>query len=243
MATSQQSFEALIGRFKAGNTLLQSWVDFLPSNPLIQKAALATFVTDVEAANMLVASTKTTLDDARAARHALVFIDKDTNPSCLDRRIMQIATYLEGEVGKSHPAAKFVRSIRKKMRPKYAKKPAGTPRGAGTSPMERSNAAAVGQAQEVISRITALGVAYKPADNNLKVPGMTTIVDQIIAANQTVSTALDNYGNANRARKALYDTSTGIRQREVNIKGYLTSFSGGKKSNHYIEYAQAVKGS
>ena len=242
MPTSQKSFEALIGRFKAGNTLLQGWVDYAPSNSLIQKAALAAFITEVEAANLLVATTKTALDNARAARAALVFIDKDRNPTCLERRLQTIVPYLSGEFGKNHPATKFVHSVRLKMRPNYKKKAEGAPRGAGNSPMERSYAAAVGQAQEVISRLTSLGAAYKPADSNLKPPALQTLVDQIIAANTDVQNATEAYGVANHARKTLYDNASGMTSRVTSVKGYLASFTGGKKSDHYREYNKATKG-
>lgn len=242
MASSQLSFDARIGRFKDGNTLLQSWVDYTPTNTLIKKLAMSTFATDVETANALVGTTKTALDNARSTRAPLVFIDKETNPACLERRIQMIVNYLEGELGKNHPATKFVRGIRKKMRPKYAKKPPGTPRGAGNSPMERSYAASVGQAQEVIGRITALGASYTPADPNLMPAAMTALVNSIIAANAAVSAALETYGNANRARKTLYDNNDGMKERITSAKGYLASFPGGKKSNHYIEYSQAIKG-
>src|SRR5205823_6239573 len=133
------------------------------------------FIASIEAANTLVNTTKTALDNARNARAPLVFKIKNTNPDCLENRIVNIANYLSGDFGATHPAAKFVKAIVKKIRPHYAKKDPAAPRGAGKSPMEKSYASAAGHGQDVIDRITALAAAYNPADNNLKVVGMQAL--------------------------------------------------------------------
>ena len=46
----QGSFEDRIGKFKAGNDLVQSFLDYDPNNPFILKAALTSLISDVEAA-------------------------------------------------------------------------------------------------------------------------------------------------------------------------------------------------
>ena len=243
MAASQQSFESRLERFTLGDVLIQSWLDYDPKNPLIKKLSLTAFIGTVNTGNTLCNATKQTLGNAQTARAPLVFTKKDTNPACLQKRIEQMVPYLEGDFGKTAPSAKLVRSVRLKIRPVYPKKPPGTPRGAGNSPMERSFASAVGLGQKVVDCIAGLGADYKPANPDLSVASMQALVDLIKAKNKTVTEALEPFGNANRARRKLYDGDDGMKERIQSIKGYLASFQGGKKSDHYIEYSQALKGS
>ena len=243
MPASQQSFEARLERFILGNGLVQSWLDYDPQNVLIKKLSLTGFILSVNTANTLCNNTRQTLGNGQTARAPLVFTNKETNPACLQKRIEQIVPYLEGDLGKTSPSAKLVRSVRLKIRPVYPKKPPGTPRGAGNSPMERSFASAVGLGQKVVDCIFGLGAAYKPANPDLSVASMQALVNLIKDKNKIVTEALEPFGNANRARRKLYDQDDGMKERIVSIKGYLASFQGGKKSDRYIEYSQAIKGS
>lgn len=245
MAASQKSFEARAERFSLGIDLINGWVDYAPGNSLILKPALGTFRTEVASRNAAANTTLLSLATSQGTRAPLVFTIKDTNPLCLQKRIESIASYLAGDIGASHAATKLVKRVRLKIHPQYPKKVVTDPpqpRGAGRSPMEKSFASAVGHGQEVIDCITSLGAAYKPADVNLTVVKMQLLVNAIAAANTAVTLALEAYGTANRARKVIFDGNSGMAALTVNIKGYLTSFSGGKKSSHYIEFAQAIKG-
>jgi hypothetical protein len=241
MATSQKSFEARKTRFKNGETLIQSWMDYNSGNGKITKAALAAFILDLDVKDGTVTTTLIPVGDKQNERRIRVFAIEDTNPDCLENRIAGIVNYLNGD----HPgttAAKAVAGILKKIRPKYKKKDPAAPRGAGQSPSEKSFASIVGHGDKVIAHITALGVGYNPPDTNLTVANMQTLVDQIRQLNKDVAKNLDPYGEANRARKSVYDGNDGMNKRITLIKSYLASFSGGKRSNHYIEFSQAIKG-
>jgi len=242
--SSQQTFVAVLNRFKNGNALVQSWLDFAPGNPLIIKAALVPFITSIEGANTDVTTTEEAVGVARAVRNPLVFENKDTNPTCLETRIRGIVNDLRSNPDNAAfaTAAKKVNTILKKMRPHYPKKAPGTPRGAGNSPAEKSFASAVGHGRAVITIISGLGALYLPADNNLKVINMTALVDLIETENQNVQEALDNYGTANRLRNKLYKEKDGLEKRRSAILKYLSSFPGLTKSSHYIEFNQAIKG-
>jgi uncharacterized protein YqgV (UPF0045/DUF77 family) len=244
MAGSQRTFEAILNRFREGYNLISTWLDYSPNKTLIKKATLGVFIPSVEAANTLATNTEVALGNMRTSRHRLVFkvTEPTPNPLCAEARIGRIATYIEGDLDDGAQATKKVKSILKKMQPRYDKKAEGAPRGAGQSPSEKSFASAVGHLQEVIDIVTVLGVAYTPADVNLKVPALTTLMTDIKNANKAVTEAADAYGKANRARKKLYTGPDGISTQTVAVKGYLTSFDGGKKSDHYIEYNQAIKG-
>jgi len=244
---SQESFEAVLNRFKNGNVLVQGWLDYAPGNPLILKAALTTFITSVETANTAVTNTEEDLGTARGVRNPLVFEIKNTNPTCLETRIRGIENYLRSDPDNNafNVAAKKVNVILKKMRPNYPKKKPGdppVPRGTGKSPMEKSFSSAVGHGRAVITIVTKLALTYVPADNNLKVAQMTTLVDLIGTENGNVQTALQSYGEANKARLALYKGTLGLEKRRSAILKYLSSFPGLTKSNHYREYNQAIKG-
>jgi len=244
MATSQHTFESRIGRFKNGDVLVQGWLDYASANPLITKAALTTFISDVDAANGLVNTTSIAVDNARDQRNPLVFKLKDTNPLCLEARLQAIANYVSGEFKPTSAASKAIRAVLKKINPKYKKvtpvpgeEPAKT-----RSTAEASFTSMVGHGNTVIAIITALGVAYLPPDNNLKIPAMQTLVTQILDLNKLVAQKLEPLGNAEKARKKLYDGEGGMDDRIQLIKNYLGSFSPPKKHSHYIEYAQAIKG-
>ena len=86
------------------------------------------------------------------------------------------------------------------------------------------------------------GLVYSPPDPQLTVPELTSLRNQIRTATDQVSFAMDAYGKANRLRKDLYDAENGMTKRIAMIKRYLGSFPEGKKSNHYIEFSQAIKG-
>ncbi|HLG33618.1 MAG TPA: hypothetical protein VI757_01955, partial [Bacteroidia bacterium] len=241
---SQQSFPAVLNRFKDGNVLVQAWPDYSPGNPLIIKAALPPFILSVEAANDEVTNTETDLGTARGVRNPLVFEIKATNPACLEKRIRGIVNHQFSDPDNVLfvTAGKKINVILKKIRPKYPKKPPGTPRGSGNSPMEKSFASAVGHGRAVITIITKLGAADSPADANLSVVSMTTLVDLIEAENENVQSALEDYGVANRARLKLFKGPQGLEKRRSAILKYLSSFPGLTQSDHYIEYNQAIKG-
>lgn len=244
---SQQSFDAVLNRFKDGNILVQGWGDYTPGNALIIKAALTAFITSVETANAEATSTEEDLGTARGIRNPLVFEIGDTNPTCLETRIRGIVNYLKSDPDNNAfaVAAKKVNIILKKIRPSYPKKKPGdppVPRGTGKSPMEKSFASAVGQGRAVITIITKLAGAYLPADNNLKLAQMTTLVNLIDTENGNVQGALEDYGVANKARLKLYKGPQGLEKRRSAILNYLASFPGLKKSDHYREYNQAIKG-
>lgn len=240
----QQSFDAILQRFKNGNTLVQAWADYNPGNATITKAALMTFITSVDAANTAVTESETDLGTARGVRNPLVFEKRDTNPTCMETRMRAIVSYLSSDPDNNAftTSSKKAAAILKKIRPAYAKKEPGAPFGAGKSPMERSFASAVGHGKAFITIITKLGVAYNPADPNLSVANMTTLVNLIDTENGNVQSALEVYGEANKARKKLYDGPQGLEKRRSAILNYLASFPGLKKSNHYREYNQAIKG-
>ncbi len=240
MAGSQQSFDSVLTRFDNGRALLLTWGDYAPSNALIKTAALAAFITSVENANILTADKEQNVKDARDARGPLVFQIKDTNPECFELRIKGIRNYISGE-NLSKSAVKTLDGILKKIKPQYPKKVAGAARGAGKSPMEKSFNAAVGYGRTVINIITRLGIAYTPPDNNLTLANITALVTSIVDGNKAVQEALDDYGTANRARLALYAGKDGLQQRRTAILGYLSSFAGMKKSNHYKDYNAATK--
>jgi hypothetical protein len=169
------------------------------------------------------------------------------NDDCFQNRVTGIRNYVKGEdLPKATLAA--IERIIKKIEPRYPKKPEGppppNPNGKHPrSPSERSFASIVGYGRSVITLITKLGVNYNPPDANLSVASMTTLVDAIEGLNKDVQNALDDYGTANRARKDLYtNIKTGLESRKKAILSYLASFPGLKKSNHYIEFNDALKG-
>ena len=321
MAGSQGSFEDRIGKYKAGNTLIQGWADYAPTNTLITKAANNAFVAAVEAANTNVVAKKQISDDKKNDRKPLCFTDGTTNPDCAEQRIMRIASYLSSILPAGSKTVSSVNSILKKIRPNYpgtesfksfkvnagksitleniitnkiAKNTGTTPlevsepgstnppitleskeeatiitetgnllvknlseekggkirlkiktdKTVTNSPSEKTYASIDGFLTEVITLVNGIAAAtpYSPPDPKITVAQLTALRNQIRVANADVTTAMDIYGTANRERKALYDSTNGMATRIRLIKSYLGSFMGGKKSEHYIEFSQAIKG-
>lgn len=325
---SQGTFEDRIGKFKAGNVLIQSWDDYSSANPLITKAAGTAFITAVETGNTNVVTTLNTVGEKKDARRTLCFTLYDDNvevgiinPDCAQERIIRVHSYLEGLLPEGNATVDAIHDVLKKIRPRYkgatsnksfsikagdtiavsnvvdnepAKNTGNTdlswqeagsmnppvPFGPGQetvittesghiliknlsnikggkvrlvvksgkklskSPMEKTFASIPGFLSEVITLVGAIdsGISYNPPDSKLTVEELTALRENIIAANAEVTTAMDAYGEANRARKELYDGAGGMSKRIALIKSYLASFSGGKKSGHFIEFSQAIKG-
>jgi len=325
---SQGSFEDRIGKFTAGNTLVQSWGDYDPANPLITKAACNTFIGVVEAANTDVVAKKNALGDARNARKTLCFTQYDDNeeigilnPNCAEERIVRVHSYLVNLLPKDSAITAAVKEVLKKIRPSYKGSTAnksysldageelvinnvvsGEPaKNTGTtdismqdpessdppvvvapgqeaiattnsgrllvknlssvkrgrirlavktdktvtrSPMEKTFASIPGFLDEVITSCSNMppGVDYDPPDALLAIAELEGLRDDIRADNAAVNTALNEYGNSNKARKKLYDSTGGMTKRIGLIKSYLASFQDGKKGDYYVEYSQAIKG-
>ncbi len=325
---SQGTFEDRIGKYTAGNTLVQGWGDYDPGNALITKAAYTAFIASVETANTAVTTTKNAAGTAKDARRLLCFTLYDpneeigiTNPDCAQERIIRVQSYLEGLLPEGHATVDDVHTIMKKIRPKYKGATSGKSftvkagkeiavsnvvdnepaKNTGTtdlswqeagssnppvafgpgqsamittesgniiiknlsnvkqgkvrlviktgkkfskSPMEKTFASIPGFLKEVITLCGTLppGITYDPPDPLISVAGLTELHVLIVAGNGTVTTAMNAYGTANRERKELYDGKDGMVKRSALTKSYLASFSGGKKSEHFIEYSQAIKG-
>lgn len=327
MPGSQGSFQDRIGKFKNGNTLIQSWVDYDASGLYISKAALNTFIDDVETANNDVVSKEDDLGQAQDDRALLCFTIYDenavkgiANPNCAEQRIIGVRSYLKSLFPKGSKKIDIVEGIIGRMRPRYPDKiiqrsfkmkpeqeitvhnvvnggqarntlnttigwrevGSGapflevapktdflTPTASGslefinlgtenngqvrltifseetlnTSPSEHTFASIPGFLEEVITLVSKFAPGfYDPPDSDLTVTELEGLHDQIEAANAAVSDALDEYGESNRVRKELYDGENGMADRIAMIKSYLASFPGKKKSDHYIEYSQAIKG-
>src|SRR5262245_35796013 len=132
MTNSQQAYETRATRFANANALIQGWGDYTPTNnPAITKANLNTFSGDAITINTQVPLMLEGVNTPRGVRKPLAFKIKDTNPACLELRIVAIANYVKGEFKASSATYKTLKRIVKLMRPKYDKKDPNEPRGAG----------------------------------------------------------------------------------------------------------------
>ncbi|MBI4930758.1 MAG: hypothetical protein HY841_08350 [Bacteroidetes bacterium] len=112
------------------------------------------------------------------------------------------------------------------------------------SRMEKTYASIPGLLTDVISHIEGLNpsFSYNPPDDKLTTAELKKLKAEIEKLNSQLSASMDVYGTAHRDRKKLYDGTIGMSERIRLIKSYLGSFTGGKKSEHYIEFSQAIKG-
>jgi len=124
--SSQGSYADRIGKFTNGNTLLQGWVDYDATNPLVTKPALTTFIGEVEAANNDVVNKEDDLGEAQEARSLLSFTIYDDNtgigiinPNCAEQRIIGVHSYLESIFPEGSKKITIVEGIIGRMRPRY----------------------------------------------------------------------------------------------------------------------------
>lgn len=328
MPDFQGSFEDRIGKYIAGDTLIQKWGDYDPNNPLITKAGSTAFIAEVHEANSLVTKTKLEASQKKSDRRPLCFTQRDPNreigiinPDCAEQRIVRVHSYLAGLLQKDSTTVDMVATILKKIRPDYkratskksfsiaagrtitissvvsnapalntgssdlswqevgsenppvffkakaetmihtpsgkieVKNLSGKKRGrvrlliaSGKkniiSPSEKTFAGIPGFLSEVITLVSGLDIkySYNPPDDKLQTDQLSALLKQIEAAGSDVTASTDNYGSAVRERRRLYEGEEGMLERIRLTKSYLGSFSGGKKSGHFIEYSQALKG-
>lgn len=243
MTISLRSFETRFGYYQNANAVLQTWGDYTPTNPVITKAANTAFISDVGVKNGEVTTKEQAFLDNRNERRTITFrVIEGADINCLENRIRNIGSFIEGELPTRKAAIKKIKSFIRKIKPLYKKRTEGEPRGAGMSPSERSFAALVGYAKSVKGIITGLGLSYSPTNPNIQLANFSAFIDHIDQLNQDVATTEEVYGNAARERKDLYDGLNGMTDRIKLIRKYLASFPGGKLSPHYIEFSQAIKG-
>lgn len=328
MPGSQGSFEDRIGKYKAGDTIIQGLADYAPSSPLISKAANTAFITAVDNVNVSVTTKEQTEKTKKNTRSLLSFTVYDSNPvvgilnpDCAQQRMIGVFSYLDSILPEDDKTLELIKTINRKIRPLYkgtaSEKTFSIPAGqsitinnvitstlafntgsvnldwsevGGTnppetvnpgeettilapsgnilvqngsnikaakfrvtiktgkaqtnSPMEKTFASVVTFLTEVIALVGAIGggLVYSPPDPKLTLAELTALRNQIDSLNSQVATAMKEFGNTNRDRKTLYDGLNGMVDRIAMIKAYLASFPGKKKSNNYIEFAQAIKG-
>lgn len=328
MASSQSSYEDRLGKFKAVDTLIQSWSDYNPGNQLITKISSTSLISAVETANARVTITKNELGEKIAERKKLCFTLRKpkagggiTNPDCAEERLVRMHSYLLALLPKNSPAVDALATILKKIRPHYksdtGKKSFSLKAGGNltinnvvsdksafntgnsmlswqevknpnppvsfaakteiiiivpsgkilvknlsisrkgrirlmikagkkltNSRSEKTFVSITGFLNEVIT--LADGIAdppgYTPPDFKLSMSELINLCNEIQNANDEVTAARETYSNANSKRRKLYDGDEGMQDRIRLTKNYLGSFSGGKKSDHFIEYSQALKG-
>ena len=328
MPTFQGTFEDRIGKFKAGNTLIQSWADYNSTNPFIAKAGLPAFITSIENSNLNVINKLDIVGQKQRDRLPLCFIVYDNNtevgiinPDCAVLRIIGVHAYVKSLFPSGAKKVDLLKAIVDKIRPQYKgatgvksftiaagqsivvnnvvngsnatntgttnlewNEVGGTnvpapilpgetetiiaPSGVvliknfstlkagkikmvvktgklqSKSPAEKTFASIEGFMSETIQLVSTFGggIVYSPPDPKLTIAELTILRNQITVANAQVSDTLEDYGDANRARKLLYDGLNGMADRITMIKNYLASFPLKKKSSHFIEFSQAIKG-
>jgi len=236
--SSQQSIESRIGRFKNANHLIQNWADYNPQNALITKAALSAFILDVETKNNEVTLTYVTLGNKQQERKKLFFFDKDfQNTHCFIDTLIQIVSYINSLNIEHGVAYEQARTILRTVTPGRIRQKKGDKKVKHRT--RRSFNSVLGLANLVVGIITDLPPAlYNPPDPNLSVTSMQTLIANMETANNAVTTAGGNYGNAVTERQQAYKS---MNTRITLIKNYLTSFPNGKKSDYFLGFKMAIE--
>jgi len=238
MAGSQNTYASLIGKFRNGLTVLQSWADYLPSNPSIQIATLVALENEVETKNTAVTVTNSAWLTKTDERKKLFYYDKKIdNRLCFEARLEQI-TNLVGSMGEDEEVAyDMLKAMQKKFIPGLNKKKLADGTYKTVTPQNRTYASVSGFLTETIAIITNIPL-YNPPNVNLTIAAMQNLFAQIETANAAAQTAHANWSDAVTERRKVYQTMS---KNITLIKNYLASFDGAKKSNHYIGFVQALK--
>jgi hypothetical protein len=243
MEVSQQSFSVLKGRFVSGNTLIQGLTTYDPLNLLIKKTAITGFIAQLDSADAAVTLTEEAFKTQTSNRMKLSFREAEAaDENCLENRIRNIRDYIGVDLGTDRGAYKMISGFLQKIKPRYPKKPEGAPRGAGRSPSEQSYVALNGYATQTLKMIEALDTDYAPQNTYIQYANFKTFVEDMLELTDNIAAAQDAYKTAVGIRKALYLGKEGLKKRQSLIKKYLSSFSGGKKNQNYMNYDSLIKG-
>jgi hypothetical protein len=151
-------------------------------------------------------------------------------------------SYIGSEIGKNSSAYNIIGGYLKVLKPKYKKKNAGQKPGARRSTSEQSYVSLNGYAMQTVEILNSLGSAYAPQNPNIQYANFKTFGEEMIVLTGNITIAQAAYSNATSERAVLYKGEEGLTKRQSMIKGYLASFSGGKKNQNYIEYDRLIKG-
>ena len=242
MANSQKSFEVLYGRFVNGDTLIQALSNYDPQNTLIKKASLTAFIGDLALKDRTVTKKLLPLKDLISRRQKFSFRRKGCDENCIENRMRNAHSYVGSEIGKSSSAYNIIGGYLKVLKPKYQKKNAGQKRSARRSTSEQSYVSLNGYAMLTVEILDSLGSAYTPQNPNIQYANFKTFVEEMIELTGNITIAQTAYSTATAERAVLYKGEEGLTKRQSLIKGYLASFSGGKKNQDYIEYDRLIKG-
>jgi hypothetical protein len=242
MANSQKSFEVLYGRFVNGDTLIQALSNYDPQNPLIKKASLTAFIGDLALKDRTVTKKLIPWKDLISRRQKFSFRHKGCDENCIENRMRNAQSYVGSEIGKNSSAYNIIGGYLKVLKPKYKKKNTGQKRSARRSTSEQSYVSLNGYAMLTVEILDSLGSAYAPQNPNIQYANFKTFVEEMIELSGNITIAQAAYSNSTAERAVLYKGEEGLTKRQSLIKGYLASFSGGKKNQNYIEYDRLIKG-
>jgi hypothetical protein len=244
MANSQLSFETMYGRFVNGNEFIQTLADFNPQKDLIKKTNLTSLIADIVPIDKAVNLKLKAMMDETNARKFLVFRSKECDENCLENRIRNIHSYIGADISKTCAAYKIIGGYIKKFAPTYKKKDPNLPPEAqkSKSPSEKSFVAMNGYGMQVLELITELGTDYAPQNDKIQLAKFEIFVKDLVDRAKSIAKLEAEYSDAVSARRPYYYGEEGILKRQTMIKGYLASFTGGKKSQNYIEYDRLIKG-
>jgi hypothetical protein len=242
MTNSQKSFEVLYGRFVNGDTLIQSLTNYDPQNTLIKKANLTAFIADIKVKDKTVTKKLVALKDLVSLRKKMSFRRKGFDVNCLENRMRNAHAYIGIEIGKNSSSYKIIGGYIKAIKPKYKKKESKEARNKRRSASEQSYVSLNGYASQTLEILGSLGAAYAPQNPNIQLSNFEAFVEEMIELSKNIAKAEAAYLNSTNERGVLYKGDEGLLKRQSLIKGYLASFSGGKKSQNYINYDRLIKG-
>ena len=244
MASSQKSYDTRIGKFQDMIGILQTLSEYQPTNVLITNKSLKEFLSEILNKNTEVITQNTSLKIKREERRTLSFKDGNLNPECVQGCLDNITNYVAGEFGTTNSAYKQIYTLKKKIKPTYAKKIAETtteiPK-TTRSGSEKSFTGLVGLSKQVIQIITSLGSAYAPQNTAIQIANFSQKIEKLDDINQSIALNLQQYTDVVQKRKELYDGMNSMKQRTVMIRNYMASFSGGKSNPQYIQVMNALK--
>ncbi|MEI7812320.1 MAG: hypothetical protein WCJ01_07835 [Ignavibacteria bacterium] len=255
MAVSNRSFGTRSGRFHSAFTIINSAAEYLPSNPLISKADLASFVDLTGNINSEVAVAQMKLSDAQELRRHLSFKKKDKNPRCMEVLIKEIHCYIKADIQDNEGTLKIFDEISRKMNPSYKKEklPAGVAENGkpakkkagyknGKPSCEKTFSSLYGYAVQVNSLINQLGAAYQPTNTDIQSAQFQAAVTALENINGEITLFEQSLIDTIARRRDLYDGKTGMKERIALIKNYLKSLQGGKKNLVYINFTRTLRG-
>ncbi|MDI9364171.1 MAG: hypothetical protein QM541_04405 [Flavobacterium sp.] len=213
---SENTFGARIANAEAISTHLKSFTSFVAPTTDTSIASIDILIASVKTENSRIATNKFAYSTAVDVRAKLFF----KTPDCVEKLLSPITAAVKAKLGKTSKPATDIAALAIKIRGEKKQKN-DTPAAEGTerkkvdpvSQSERSYGSITQHFANIIAIVTALGTNYAPVNATINVAALTTKIETIKTANNTVTSTYAALKTSIDGRQSLYEDLSARTQR------------------------------